>query len=105
VGSPEDRITPAVDLRTVARQSEKELTAPTSGDRPSVPASSVPVLLVTVDELRDLPLDPRTAYLVSLIDGTTSVEEIADIAGDAEEVNALFARLLKLAAIDLRSPR
>jgi hypothetical protein len=96
-----------VDLRGAARDSERELEleAPASEIRPTVPSWAVPWLLVTVDELRELPLDPRTAYLVSLIDGRCSVEVISDIAGNAEEVNALVARLLELGAIELRDPR
>jgi Tfp pilus assembly protein PilZ len=40
-----------------------------------------PVLLVNDAELRGLPLDGRLGFLVSLIDGVTSVESLIDLSG------------------------
>ncbi len=65
----------------------------------------VPWLVVTPDRLRDLPIDPRAAYLVSLADGQCSVETIADVAGiPREDVVEIFATLVQLGAVELRDP-
>jgi hypothetical protein len=105
VGSGEnDRITPAVDLATLARSSERELeTAPTSDVHPLFTPDLVPWLMVTLEQLRELPIDPRAAFLVSLVDGQCSMGMIADVAGiPAEEAAEIFAMLVQLGAIELR---
>ena len=95
-----------MDLRQIARDSERDLDAPASQTRPLVPAFAVPWLIVTFDELRALPLDHRAGFLVSLIDGRSTVEMIADIAGfDVGEVVATLTRLVQLGAIEFRGPR
>lgn len=72
----------------------------------AAPLGRVPSLRVTLHELRELPLDPRAGFVVSLIDGLCTVETIADVAGfDATEVVAIVLRLLRLGAIELRDPR
>lgn len=98
-----DRITvPAA----AALDSERELAATTSDVRPLVPPFAVPGLLVTMDELRNLPLDPRAGHVVSLIDGRANVEGIADMSGiPLDEITTIFATLLELEAIELRDPR
>ena len=67
----DDRITPTVDLANLAFISEQEAdaAAPTSEVRAVVSLSMVPRLTVAVHQLRELPIDPRAAFLVSLIDG------------------------------------
>jgi hypothetical protein len=66
----------------------------------------LPRLAVTVDQLRDLPIDPRAAFVVSLVDGYCSVGMIAHIAGlPGDDAIAIFAMLLQLGAIELRDPR
>jgi hypothetical protein len=99
-----DRITPAVDLAGLARSAEREPLAPASDVRPVVSSSMVPRVVVTLDELRDLPIDARAAFLVSLADGHCSVETIADVAGmPKDEVAAIFATLVQLGAVELAS--
>ncbi|HEX8789598.1 MAG TPA: hypothetical protein VF765_01505 [Polyangiaceae bacterium] len=99
-----DRITPTVDLAPLARTAEDESEAsPPSQVRLIALGSTVPWLMVTLDELRGLPIDPRAAYLVSLVDGQCSLEMIADIAGMERSVVAgVFAMLARLGAIELR---
>jgi len=101
-----DRLTPTVDLGRFARDSEREIEeAPTSNVRALVSPSMVPWLVVTLDELRELPIDPRAAYLVSLVDGQCSVEMIADVAGiPGDDVIEIFATLVQLGAVELRDP-
>jgi hypothetical protein len=96
-----------VDLAKLARSSEQEIeAAPTSQVRSLVSLSMVPWLMITLDRLRELPIDPRAAFLVSLADGQCSVETIADIAGvPKEEAVGIFATLVQLGAVELRDPR
>jgi hypothetical protein len=106
VASSQDRITPTVDLRQAALSSELELDVPSSSVRPLVPPFAVPWLTVTLDELRGLPLDHRAMFLVSLIDGTCSIEMLADIScRKLDEVTALFTMLVQAGAVELRDPR
>jgi hypothetical protein len=99
-----DRITPAFDLAPLARTSQDESDAsPPSQVRLVALGSTVPWLMVTLDELRELPIDPRAAYLVSLVDGQCSIEMIADVAGiPSADVAGVFAMLARLGAIELR---
>jgi hypothetical protein len=95
-----------VDLAKLARSSEQEIeAAPASEVRPLVSLSMVPWLMVTLDQLRELPIDPRAAFLVTLVDGQCSVEMIADIACvPKDEAIGIFATLLQLGAVQLRDP-
>jgi len=43
--------------------------------------SAILVAAVTIDELKSFPLDNASAFLFSLVDGTTDVESILDVAG------------------------
>ncbi len=103
-GAKDDRITPAVDLASLARSSERELeVAPTSEVRELAPMTVVPWLMVTLDQLRELPIDPRAAFLVSLADGQCTIETIAEVAAmPREEVAQIFATLAELGAVELR---
>jgi hypothetical protein len=103
-----DRVTPTVDLAQFARGTEQEVDpAPTSNPRRRrvLSPAMVPRLVVTLEQLRELPIDPRAAYLVSLVDGQCSVLTIADVAGVPEdEVLEMFGTLLQLGAVDLGDP-
>jgi hypothetical protein len=108
VGSDKhDRITPTVDLANLALDFEEETEeAPTDEVRAVVSPSMLPRLLFTVDQIRDLPIDPRTAFLISLVDGQCSVGMIAHIAGvPGDDAINVFAMLLQLGAVELRDPR
>jgi hypothetical protein len=101
-----DRDTPPVDLGDLARRSEREPEGePSSGLRPRTSLSLVPWLMITLDRLSELPIEPNAAFLVSLVDGQCSVELIADIAGmPRDEVAGIFERLAQLGAVELRDP-
>jgi hypothetical protein len=108
VGSrKKERITRKVDLASFARDSErKPEVAPRSDVRQHLALELVPWLKVTLEQLRELPIDPRAAFLVSLVDGQCSVETIADVAGmPAFEAAEIFAMLAQLGAIELRKAR
>lgn len=100
-----DRITPTVDLAGLARSSERELdAAPKSDIRRLAPMTAVPWLMMTLDQLRELPIDPPAAFLVSLVDGQCTVEMIADVAAmPRQDVARTFAMLAELGAVELRS--
>jgi hypothetical protein len=101
-----DRLTPTVDLANLALDFEETEAARTGEVRALVSPSMLPRLAVTIDQLRDLPIDPRTAFLVSLVDGQCSVGMIGHIAGmPSDEAIGIFAMLLQLGAVELRDPR
>ncbi len=78
---------------------------PSSTVRPLLPLFAIPSLAVTVEGLRFLPLDSRTAYLLSLVDGQCSIETILDICElGRDEALDLLGKLLQLGAIALRDP-
>lgn len=55
---------------------------------------------VVIAEVRDLPLDPNSAFMFSCIDGVISLEALLDICGVPEaEAMAALLRLLELGAI------
>lgn len=62
--------------------------------RTRVPLSLVPRLLVTEEELLAESLDHRCGFLVSQIDGTSTVETLLDVCGmTREEALGIFADL------------
>ncbi len=86
---------------------DDDLEGPPSAVRPALPLFAIPWLVVAIDGLCVLPLDARSAYLLSLVDGRCSVEEILDICQTEvgrEDARAVLAELLWLGAIELRDP-
>jgi hypothetical protein len=56
--------------------------------------SRTPIVVVTKADLRGVQLDGRSAFLISLIDGDTSVESLIDLGGmPAEETLSLLEEL------------
>ena len=101
--SPAHRRTPP-DQEAV---SDDELEGPASAVRPIVPLFAIPWLAITVEGLHYLPLDARSAYLLSLVDGQCNVEMILDICGPEltrEAALEVFAYLMQIGAIELRDP-
>jgi hypothetical protein len=95
-----------VDLRTLALGFEEIEEARTDEVRALVSPSMLPRLTVSVDQLRDLPIDPRTAFLVSLVDGQSSIGMLAHIAGmPSDDAISIFGMLLQLGAVQLRDPQ
>ena len=70
----------------------------------SAPSSRLPRLLPGAD-LRGLPISPAEAFVVSRVDGATTILEIAEETGKAvEDVLELFERLVTLGALALDEP-
>jgi CheY-like chemotaxis protein len=79
---------------------------PTREMRAVVSPSMVPRLAVTADQLRELPIDPRAAFLLSLVDNRCSVGMIADVAGiPMDDAISTFAMLVQLRIVELREPQ
>jgi hypothetical protein len=95
-----------VDLAHFALGLEDDFEGASTGEvRALVSPAMVPRLTVTVDQLRELPLDPRAAFLVSLVDGRCSLGMIAGIARMPEDdAIGIFAMLIQLRAVELRDP-
>lgn len=78
---------------------------PTSEIRRVVPVDAVPRVQCSVDDLKAFPLDSRDGFVVSLVDGRSSVTTILDAAAaslDEGEVMEILARLVRLGVIELR---
>ena len=87
--------------------SDDDLDGPISEVRPHLPLFAVPCLAITVEGLRQLPLDARAAYLLSLVDGHWTVETILDICVpevERDEALGILAYLVQLGAVELRDP-
>jgi hypothetical protein len=68
----------------------------------SVAHSSAPKLLKSRGELTDAPLDPRDAFIISLVDGTMTLPSLVDVSGMSEpEVVAILERLARLGIVSL----
>jgi Tfp pilus assembly protein PilZ len=95
-------------LRLLLRVLESGLDEPASGVTRVVPESTMvrkvrdsrpmlartPIVLVSKENLRAVPLDGRSGFLVSLIDGLTSVETLIDLSGmPADETLGLLEEL------------
>jgi hypothetical protein len=77
----------------------REVTEVRRRDRSPV-TSRFPRVIMTPSLVRELPIDPRVAFLLSRIDGQSSVETLVDVTGfDAAEVVSIVARLIQLGAI------
>jgi hypothetical protein len=64
--------------------------------------ASAPKIVSTRQELGAAPLDHRDAFVLSLIDGTTSVQALIDLAGMPEQdFNAILERLVRLGIVSL----
>jgi hypothetical protein len=67
--------------------------------------SDVPVVVMSVDRLKRLPLDHRAGFLLSLMDGAIDVETLLEIAGMPRvEVLRLVQDLFDSGVLDFRSP-
>jgi hypothetical protein len=104
------RITREVDLGPLARA-----TADDSGDDPPVPSrapisvdlalADIPQVVVAGSEWKSLPLDPRRAYLLSLIDGMLSIGDVLDICGLRRgEAIAMLAGLIQTGVVVVGRP-
>jgi hypothetical protein len=86
-----------------ARDSDSEFAAAGSDIRSVVSLRAVPWLLVTYDDLRELPLDSRAGFVASLVDGKCTVEMLLDVSGMPEdETLDILRELVRLGAVELR---
>jgi hypothetical protein len=89
---------PASEVRRVA---PKSATTRTGGSSHSM-LSRTPIVVVNDAELRATSLDGRSGFLVSLIDGVTSVESLIDLSGmPAEQTLAILEDLRLRRIVDL----
>ena len=66
----------------------------------------VPVMMIPHAELRWLALDHRAGFVLSLVDGTSTIEEIIDVSTMPQlEVLRTLYNLLSQSVISLRRPR
>jgi hypothetical protein len=87
------------------REREHEFEDATTETRPLVPACAVAWLVVTCNELRQMPLTNVDGFVLSLVDGRSTVEMIIDIAGlKSDETIGVLAKLVGLGAIELQIP-
>jgi hypothetical protein len=105
---PNDRRTPTVDLRDLARETSRETVKdmPAAGGAPAsfqISLAAVPMVAKTPEELLALPLDARFGFLLSQMDGATTVEDLLDVAGlDRADVLEMLGQLLQQGVIILR---
>jgi hypothetical protein len=104
-----DRKTPTVDLRGLARSTSAHDTVPELPAVTGAPSSfdvslaSVPLVVVAPEELLALPLDARFGFLLSLIDGASTVEDVLDVIGlERGEAIEMIADLVQRGVIVLR---
>jgi hypothetical protein len=68
-----------------------------------MPLGAVPWLVVTYDVLREMPLDSRMGFVLSRVDGRSSVEVILDVVGIPEdETMEILHQLVQLGVIEVR---
>jgi hypothetical protein len=97
-----DRKSPT-DFGAAARQGEYDFESSSSDIRPLVPLRAIPWLVMTLDQVKSLPLDPRAGLIISLIDGDCTIEMILDMSGIPEnEALEILGTRLELRVIVLR---
>jgi hypothetical protein len=102
------RNTRKVDLGRLARATAGDSVpdAPASLPPPvsvDIPLASVPHVIVTNEQLIALPLDPRRAFLLSLLDGTLTAGEALDACGlERAEAIQMLASFVQSGIIALR---
>ena len=73
------------------------------GKQGRLPLRAVPWFATGAEGLRLLPLDSRAAYVLSLVDGHTTLEIILDVCGmDREEALRIVRQLIAFDAIRLQ---
>jgi hypothetical protein len=94
---------PATEPRSeVRRLTPRE--AASVGRLESSPAhfGRIPTIVLSIDKLREARLDHRFGFLLSLLDGSTTVEEILDLSAmPADETLSLLEQLRKRRIIAL----
>lgn len=91
--------------RSALRRFSHEPREPRAGEitevRPRPRALGLPRVVVDPARIRQLPIDPRAAFLLSRIDGQTTIDTLVDItAFELDEVLTSLARLVQLGAVE-----
>jgi hypothetical protein len=90
--------------RTARVQETGDVTEVRSSVRRSDRVLGVPRVIVPPSRVRDLPIDPRVAFVLSRIDGHSPVETLVDVTGfERSEVVTVLARLVALGAVAMGS--
>jgi hypothetical protein len=112
-GSERPTIAPPFDPEAFARESESKLRSATGKPaesevvrraRPAaIDRAGVPSLAISFSELTSRALDHRRGFLLSLVDGSSSIDTLLDLSGmPEEEALELFAELVSLGILSLR---
>jgi hypothetical protein len=104
---PREGDRPTVRLKTQPRSEMRLLTRPQMGavrdETWARTMSGAPVVIVSADELKRLPLDHRAGFLLSLMDGATHLDALVEIAGmPRKEVIRLVRDLFESGIVDFR---
>jgi len=82
------------------RQESLQDVAPITSIRRREPWTGIPRVLMVPALVRELPIDPRVAFVLSHIDGQSSLETLIDLTGfERAEVISILGRLVRLGAI------
>lgn len=93
--SDSDRVTIPTDMSEFVSASEQSFRLATD---------SVPWLVVSYDELLQLPLDHKAGHILSLVDGRCTVEMIADMSPlPRDETVAILAELVVRGVLSLHA--
>jgi hypothetical protein len=85
-------------VETIADQCRRALAAP----------DSIPVLSIPPSSIGEWSneLDPKTAFVLSRIDGSATIEDVADMSGmTVEEVMKLVERFVRIGLLSIEPPR
>jgi hypothetical protein len=94
--SSSSRITIPQDMSDLAREALRD------PHHAALPMGAVPWLAMTYDELAAIPLDSRSAFLLSLVDGRCTVEMLLDLSGmDRAHALTLLADLVDRGVLEL----
>jgi hypothetical protein len=68
--------------------------------------ASVPVVVVPIDQVAKLPLDARQGFVLSLIDGKCTLEEVIDMcAFERIETIEIVAAFIQTGVVALKTPQ
>lgn len=96
---------PSEPPTSARRKRERESEVPTEKRlTPAVPLfECVPIVALELDEMKNVPLDSRSAFLVSRIDGVSTVGTLFDVCGMSEDESLnILNDLLELGIVVLR---
>jgi hypothetical protein len=89
------------EIRLVTRP---EMAAALTNDAWARTMSGVPVVVMTLELLKRLPLDHRAGFLLSLMDGAMDLETMVEIAGmPREDVLRVVRDLFESGVVDFRT--